>query len=188
MIGSPASFISTQFTGQTLWHLAPQAMHFPSIREALPRGFFTGFTASVMENSFKNLFLTQRGKEFAMDAKEKLTLSNLTISVSAFLCVLAWKRLLLVASLRCEDLLIRFVYNANKSLPSNLSISRCAVPTGSLTPSPSISPLSRSGEKILLTQVGEPLRPILCSSSCRVWFVQVSTSFSKEARRLGTVG
>src|SRR6185369_5150986 len=74
MIGSPASFISTQFTGQTLWHLAPQAMHFPSIREALPRGFFTGFTASVMENSFKNLFLTKRAQRIRNGRKGKANL------------------------------------------------------------------------------------------------------------------
>jgi len=48
IIGSPASFISTQFTGQALWQRAPQAMHLPSRSDALPRGFLIGFFVSVI--------------------------------------------------------------------------------------------------------------------------------------------
>jgi hypothetical protein len=42
-----------QSTGQELSQRAPQAMHFPSRRRALPRGFFIGFVASVMDDPLK---------------------------------------------------------------------------------------------------------------------------------------
>jgi hypothetical protein len=48
MIGSPLSVISTALTGQALWHLAPQAMHFPSSSRAMPRGFFGFGLGSVI--------------------------------------------------------------------------------------------------------------------------------------------
>jgi hypothetical protein len=42
-------------TGQTLWQRAPHAMHLSSIKEALPRGFLGGFTASVIDSGPLNI-------------------------------------------------------------------------------------------------------------------------------------
>jgi hypothetical protein len=49
-IGSPASFISMQLTGQTLWQRAPQAIQVLASKCATPRGFF-GFFPSLMNIS-----------------------------------------------------------------------------------------------------------------------------------------
>jgi hypothetical protein len=40
--------MKTALTGQELSQRAPQAMHFPSARRALPRGFLVGFFGSIM--------------------------------------------------------------------------------------------------------------------------------------------
>ena len=49
------------------------------------------------------------------------------------------------------------------SRDTSLSISRLAVPSGSPTPSPTISLLTRCGEKIRRTWVGDPLSPMVSS-------------------------
>ena len=43
----PASFMATASTGQELSQRAPQAMHFPSMTRALPRGFLIGFSVML---------------------------------------------------------------------------------------------------------------------------------------------
>ena len=138
MIGSPASFISMASTGQALWQRAPQAMHFPSRRQALPRGFLIGFFASVMK------FLMIRMHGSSTDSIRAQRQRSLTAPADP-------------CSAACRSAAARS-------------------PPGRCTPSPMISPLSRSGEKILLTQVGDPLRPMVLTSSFRTSLFQTSTS------------
>jgi len=73
------------------------------------------------------------------------------------------------------------------SFASNLSISKLAVSTGLLTPSPIISPLALSGEKYAAPGLAS-LQSDGIFVQLQYLVIQIVTSAVSAARRLGTVG